>query len=572
MSAPFPCLVLAAVLAGGAFATDAARADDVVPDLEDAEPEATTTTSPGEGGTRQSPRLEPSGEAPDRPGAVQDTRPPFVDRPEESIQRDSRGALVRFAVPGEWQIRLQGQSDIPLSALPGESPQPSLGQQAIVEHWLRVRPFFAYDGGRLRIVGQLDVLNGLLVADQEARGVTGLRPRDEYDGYSNIDPRWLYLEWTSPIGLIRAGQMGSTWGLGLLAHDGDWHREEGDNPHEREPVFGDYRYGDIVERIAFATKPLGLDSDFVIAVAGDLVFRDHLAKLTDGDLAFQAVLAAFWSVDRRFVGVYGVYRNQTQDDDDELEVGVADVFVRWDFPIPSGGFAEVALEAAAIVGSTTLARTLYVERADVRQGAVAAQAGITTSRVDARVEVGWATGDAAVDGSDDAQTRFVMDPDHRVGLLLFPEVLSAMTARAAVQASAPELVGRPFPGSELLPTNGGVAGAFYVNPTVVWRPWQPWWDVRFGAVLAQSSSDLVDPFRQRTEGVARNFRGGDAGARDLGLELDFAARVRVQIARNIRFQARLEGAVLLPGHAFDDEAGEPMDPLVLGRIGLGMLW
>src|SRR5690606_28075239 len=84
---------------------------------------------------------------------------------------------------------------------------------------------------------------------------------------------------------------------------------DGDHPS----LFGDYQSGDIVERILFATRPFGSSSPFVVAVAGDLVFRDEQAELVDGDRAFQGVLSLSYDKGGQQLGVYGVYRNQRRD-------------------------------------------------------------------------------------------------------------------------------------------------------------------------------------------------------------------------------------------------------------------
>ena len=90
--------------------------------------------------------------------------------------------------------------------------------------------------------------------------------------------------------------------MGILANDGD------------HPLFfGDYRYGSISERLLFATKPGGKDSDFYLAVAGDLVYRDNNARLTRGDQALQAVLAAFWEKNGNKFGVFSTARHQEND-------------------------------------------------------------------------------------------------------------------------------------------------------------------------------------------------------------------------------------------------------------------
>src|SRR5437762_10032015 len=80
-----------------------------------------------------------------------------------------------------------------------------------------------------------------------------------------------------PVGIFEIGQMPSDWGMGVLTSGGN--QEEG-------PDFGDIRFGDIVDRVLFATRPLRflgprnhLARTVAIALAGDLIYRDRYAQL-----------------------------------------------------------------------------------------------------------------------------------------------------------------------------------------------------------------------------------------------------------------------------------------------------
>src|SRR5262249_14974204 len=132
-------------------------------------------------------------------------------------------------------------------------------------------------------------------------------------------------------------------------------------------------------------------------------------------------------------------------------------------------------------------------------------AGVPYGDIVAQLEVGYASGDA--DPYDGTQRRFTFDPNHRVGLLLFDEVLRFQTARSATAAQDPLLTNasRPTPGVDLLPSNGSVFGAQYVNPTAIYRP-RHWLDLKGGMVIAQSTSDVVDPYRTATSGSFVNYR------------------------------------------------------------------
>jgi hypothetical protein len=96
--------------------------------------------------------------------------------------------------------------------------------------------------------------------------------------------------------------------------------------------------------------------------------------------------------------------------------------------------------------------------------------------------------------------------------------------------------------------------------------------LRVAGVLAWTSSDNVDPYRQRAESRSVNYRGGDPTRRDLGLELDAAIRGHWLLTDWLTFQAGLEGGLLFPGHAFDDDHGTAMGDVGLARIRLGLVF
>lgn len=467
------------------------------------------------------------------------------------------GLTFGAKIGGEYRHRFVMMSDIPLEPLPRTDPAETgeLGQSYWGEQWLRLRGELTLRP-ILRLAGELDLLWGIAYGDLAIGTQPAQWPRDEY-GYPGLRLRQLYLEWLTPVGLIRAGQMTFSWGLGMVANSGN-----------ERPVFGDARFGDIVRRLVFATRPAGSDSPFTLAVAGDWVAWDQTADFeARGDLAFQGLLAAYYEADDDRVGAYVAYRHQTNPLDDSLEVFVADLFAQLHFAEPSGGRILTALEVAYIRGTTSCTRTVEFPVQEVEQLMLVARLGRKEEHVDVILEGGYASGDS--NPEDGIQRRATMDPDHRVGLLLFPEVLAAQTARSAFLARSPELFGRPARGAELLPTNGGVSGAYYFFPHVIWRP-LAWLEARAAAVLAWASTDVVDPFAQRARSRSANYRGGDPTQRDLGLELDAAVLLHGPVAEGVELSGGLEGAVLFPGRAFDDEAGNPMGTLGMLRARLGL--
>jgi hypothetical protein len=510
--------------------------------------------------------------------------------------------LIRFEIHGEEQLRVEGLRSFPLDPTAtavqsyrartgGTLTGDSIGQNVFLSHWLRLTPTLQITD-KLTIVGQID-LTGLLLGDLAHDTSADRTPRDGYDGYENVQPRWLYLEWLTPVGLLRAGQQGAHWGMGLVANDGD-----------HPSLFGDYRYGNIVEQVLFATKPLGEKSPFIVALAGNLVYRDNIAILVNGDQAWQGVLAAYYEEGPDMLGVYGVYRAQSRNLSSEpsyypyseqLNVGVVDVAGHFARSVALPGetaYVFGAFEAAFEYGSTNEERTIYQpesgNQTTIQAYGGAASAGVVFAGRDGdvppgrkgerpdlwgrfvgQVEVGYASGDA--NPYDNTEKRFVFDPNHKVGLLLFDEIMRWQTARAATAAQDPNLSNgnRPPPGTDLLPSNGGVYGAQYVYPTAVYRP-RPWLDLKAGAVVAQTTADVVDPYRLAVQGSYLNYQGGNAQRHDLGVELDGGFETRIDAGKNLRLQLGAQAGVLFPGGALADATGATLRTpwVAIGRLGL----
>lgn len=497
--------------------------------------------------------------------AAQDRSPSTAPR-ETPGSTLADGPRIGIALPGELQLRYAGITNIPLAVTPGSAAMPpNLGQNSWFESWLRVRPAFRF-GERLRVNFSLDVARAVL-PDNPAQSVSFTRdPRTELLPFGGVDIRTGYIEWDSPVGLFRVGQQAFSWGLGVLANDGD-----------TSPVFGDYRMGDLVERVAFATRPGGRDSNVVVALAGDIVYRDRIARLVDGDIALQGVLSVFYQdhacrvrCERKRVGGLVSYRDVDFANGDYLRVFAGDLLARWEWPSPDRtGRVWAGVEVVGLYGSTNAARTQYFDAQDIVQFGAAGEVGMEREgRFRVALEGGWASGDR--NPVDTAQRRMTFNPSHRVGLILFPEVIAWETARSATIAVDPNLAGRPARGANLLPSSGGVTGATYLYPSVQVFLGR-YVDLRSAVVVAMASSDWVDPTSVQRYGTARNYRGGDATRRDLGLELDLGVNASFPLRGGVRIEGGVQGGVLFPGRAFADASGALMPPVAMGvaRFGVG---
>ncbi len=165
-----------------------------------------------------------------------------------------------------------------------------------------------------------------------------------------------------------------------------------------------------------------------------------------------------------------------------------------------------------------------------------------------------------------ALTQFRFADDTNVGLLLFEHVLAYQSARAA--AAGGRLLrdlGAPSIPTEQVATRGAFTNAAALFPQVDVRPVENFL-VRAGALFAWAPARLVDPIAslQRRDGQTVeddlvNFAGGKPG-RYYGTELDLRLQYRVLE----HFTADVEGAVLFPGSALEDDNGDAVRS-VLGQ-------
>ena len=483
--------------------------------------------------------------------------------------------VVSFTMRGEYQLRLRANAPLPLIAPVGQAAGSELGQQYYLYHWLRLRPQLQY-GKLWRLVGEIDLPRGM-VAGQNTHLVDAARDNLAETRFWDVHPRQLFFEYQAPIGMFRLGQQTSHWGMGLLADDGD-----------HPTLFGDYRRGNLVERLLFATKPLGADHPLGLALAGDVVFEDEAADLIDGDVALQAVAALRWEAPMWEVGVYGVIRHQYTEHQaaltryrDELTIGVLDVTGKFQTPMPGqpDDYLFGQAELAFVVGSTSYLRTANQldngEREDIRSFGASAHLGAVHTAEDsggrygkmvAQLAWGYASGDA--DPFDGVSRRFTFHQNHNAGLVLFDHVMAWRTARSATLAGAPGLVNRPDAGLRFLPSEGGIFGATYLNPTAVFRPVREV-DLKAGLLLATTTADFVDPYEAGALGDYRNFDGGDAGGHNLGVEVDLGIDSRIDLSDFTRLQLGAEAGVLFPGNAFEDGDGGGLDPQWLLNTKLG---
>jgi len=469
-----------------------------------------------------------------------------------------------------------------------------------IEHRLRL------DAGvdwrdRVHLYASADVLDGVLWGDNGTLGTAPepnagsnvttrnpnvtracvtLRGKDALEpsayGYGlcsqeSVTIRRLYGDVLLPFGLLRVGRQAVSSGMGVQTADGDG----------RTNRFGVSYRGNSVDRILFATKPLEAlkpkarrdlseTEGLFVGVAYDRWVNDRITYL--GDDVHQTNLGFRWIVPEPPVG--------------------RDLFVsgywahRWDVQYATNidsfglrsharfGALTAGFDAAVNLGSTReIAEAFKVVTNDpavnqsIRQLGARAVVRYDQPMWSSYLEADYASGDA------DPQARtplsqFVFAEDTNVGLLLFEQVLAFQTARAAAAAveALKRLGAKSYP-VDSVATNGSFTNAFALFPQADFRP-RPDVLLRGGVLFAWAPERAVDPAASllardglSIEDDLVNFVGGKP-ARYYGTEIDGRAQWRLFD----HFALDLEGAILFPGAALEDEDGYAVrSVLVQGR-------
>lgn len=421
----------------------------------------------------------------------------------------------------------------------------------------------------VQIVGMVDLANGRWAPTKSPDPVVQQileqgNPPQKYGMYI-ADFRELYVSWTTKYGQLRVGQMAFNWGQGLINNDGNNMDRFGDMK------FGDDGIGSLNERILFATKPLartgGPGKDLIVAIAGDIVYRDPQADLTKGDLAVQTVLAVRWEPSERpgnWIGAFGAYRHQRNKDDGDtiagdnaLEVGVFDFagqgfrYMRDELAL-LGGF-----EVVAIAGRTTFAKGDFGRHRVAQAGGALRGYFGNPLRWLLGADAGFATGDGNPD--DDEINDFKAAPGFTQGLLLFQYYRGWQSARTEIRARDPDLTGIPPNGTQYIASKGSVTNALYLQPKIRYS-FAERFEVWGGPLLAAAAVPIVDVYTTKLQGGSpHNSTGGASTKRWLGTELDVGVRARYGL-KNVWMQAGLQGGLLFPGRALVDARGDKDRP------------
>jgi len=537
--------------------------------------------------------------------------------------------FLKLELPGYYRFRYTHLSTRALSQIPPSSPQRA-GEQIrspeidYTEHRIRLEPkVILFD--QFFFSSQVDILSGMLSGRTSGKEYMWFAQRgqrwNDIDGADTshsggMHVRRYYGSWESPVGLLRVGRQGSNWGLGILANDGNGFRND----------FGDAYYGDNVDRVLFGTKPYSLfkyiltgekpnqDKDPVtVAFAYDWhVARDNSVKNEEDkedlrnasdridlsneslrdDLVHQYVGAIRVETEPFEGGFYIVRRYQDHFDalvpannrpsEEFLRVWVFDVYGKLKLK-PSfldGGEVFLEGELARIVGETNLTVSRILQQpgdpfpvSDISQLGWVVRGGVRHSWVEAKLETGYASGDS--NPFDDQVKNFKFHPDYNVGMILFDDLLGHVSSASAFNATLVFDEGGPVRtlGADLLPSNGSVTNAVYINPTIKIQP-TDCLETVVGVLWARTATDFVDPAIDFLFGGAWgqfNPLGGPSGNYELGWEIDLG----VKYTWDRPYWDLVLGAQyahFFPGDVFQDANGNRMDDIDKVQVRFTLVW
>jgi hypothetical protein len=469
---------------------------------------------------------------------------------------------VKVRLNGEYEARQSFLTDLPLVPL-GTGPT-SLGQTSRLFHWLRLRGLLLF-AERWELRAAADLPRGMIY---------GQEPTDVPDSGSDFEriqpvrfhPRQISLTLRGELGEVSVGHTTTQMGLGLVDADGDQPR-----------FFGTPERPATYERLELTSGTQA--STLRVGAAADLLFDDGRLSLAEGDQLLRTGLTLRFTPSKRsMISLLARYEGlRRRGARGGAQSVLFDLWGHLRGALPGGaGQAFVEYEGAYRVGGVS-EPTAFAAR-DVDQSlatlAFATRAGFSLDRVSDRrysrlvISLGWGMASGDADPTDSELHRFVMNPNHGVGLILFSEIMRFKTSRAQAQLAA---TGAEAAGARVygLATRGGAAGASYLNPVLLVRP-LPDLALKLGGVMAASTTPFVNPAALAERGARENFDGGSPLGRDLGTELDVGAELTVPLDAPMRLRVSIEGAVAFPGSAFDDADGRGLGTQAISTAGIGL--
>jgi hypothetical protein len=439
-----------------------------------------------------------------------------------AVKREGKDDNCMFETWGELRLIESVAPDLQLN-----NDGAMLGQEPVLDS--RLRAGMQIGPKSIHLIAEGDMFESQIAGDAwDVPGTEDARERHLVDPMrlGAFDLRKASVGGRTGVFGFEAGLTTSHWGLGMVANDGD-----------HDPVFGRNDFGDRVLRVRVGTRPIQKGKvPLYFILAGDRVVEDELAVWTPFDedapdqAAWQGVATILYRPDKvkdgPTLGIYGVYRHQTEDDKERTtDAGVMDMYGDWT-TMASGWELRIAGEVAGIIGNTSRTQT-YNSRDGVKVRSAGAtglfQARPKDGKVRGLLRTGWASGDG--DPDDDTLHDFTFDRDFDAGMVTFDEVQGAIDAATYAQLNDPAHSGGAPEGAEGLVTEGAFGHAMFLQPVVGFAVME-WLDLQAGATFSWGTKAPGQAFETyRNGGVPANHLGQPTEGYGLGTELDWAVKL-----------------------------------------------
>ncbi len=553
-------------------------------------PQAATEPAPA-------PQAEAADEAPETPTgmAAEATEPAdrYVVTPEqlESERLDLQALLQderqMFELDGYYRVRANYLNGV------GVFVPETDDINRFFRHRLRFEPRFNLND-KVVFKAQVDALDDQVWGSNPGNVLA----QSTADDTSNLIVKRAWAEVTLPFGRLDVGRMPSHWGMGLLSNDGNGFRN----------IFGDAHNGTTLDRVLFATKPLGPDSNWILALVYDkIVANEPIVGQTPTSTIPGQGVGGLRGVDpANAVSVdeaVGVLAFNT----DPLKLGVYQL-VRWEGEQAPGSGGRVDIQGRPVEVDTLVYATdfhfkidlglLYAETeqlwlyghtngvpvlrqrgaqlapdyqtADLSARGYAARVGLAMEPYGFEFEWGRASGDR--NRVDDGEfTSFSFSPDYNVGLIMFEYAADSLSRQLTAGTLdglerlqdqglvAEETVARMREISGLAITNGSVSNAFYLNPKLQFK----FFDSKLQTTLA---------YLWAKADQSRIIRQGGTETRLDGMGHEVDLDVRYEFRKDLLLG--VQGGWFTPGEYFDRQdiiSGDLISPegdawLVQGRF------
>ena len=439
----------------------------------------------------------------------------------------------------EGEVRAIGSV---LSDFPVDAEGTTMGQGPVLDTRVRLGWSRTFEPTLLTLEG--DAFTGQFLGDTwDIPGDVDARHRERL-GVATADSfRARKISMTRMLGSVQT-QMGLTtshWGLGMVANDG-----------AHDPWFGRTDFGDRVLRIRGTTRPVASKETLYLTAAIDRVVEDDMAKMRDGQAAWQGIVSLLNVDGDERVGGYMVYRYQYEIEDDRLtKAGLVDLTADQSFALSDDWKLRIAAEAAGILGWTNRATTYNAtDGVGVLSHGATALVGLEP-REGEHLALTLRSGYASADGDpDDTRSRdFTFDRDFDVGAILFDELMGGVEAATHVLLSDPENAGQAPDGVDATVTEGAFRRAVFLQPILELGP-TSWLGLRGGLLLAWATGPVSQPFyTYRAGGTPTNHHDQPSEGSLLGTEFDWAITLGDQAVSDGPFVPALlvQGGHLYPG-------------------------